>query len=70
MSNISFQQNQGAEEEGDEMQDFPYSLELGGECENKKNLENEENVAVGELRWKHGRGKRRRRIGPRCRQSR
>ena len=29
---------QGAEEEGDEIQDFPHSLELGDECDNNKNL--------------------------------
>ena len=57
MSNVLFQQNQGTEEDGDEMQDFPHSLELGDECESKKNLKNEEDVASEELGWKHGRSK-------------
>jgi hypothetical protein len=42
MNTVSFQQNKGAEEEGDEWQDFPHSLKLGDECESKKNLENED----------------------------
>ena len=33
--------------------DFPHSLELGDECERKKNLENEDDVAVEEIGWKH-----------------
>jgi len=63
MNTVLFQQNKGAEEEGDEWQDFPHSLKLGDECESKKNFENEDNVAVEEIGWKHSRSKKCRRIG-------
>jgi len=69
VNNVSFEQNQGAEEEGDEMQYFPHSLEFGDGCGSKKNLE-KENVVVGKLGRKHGRSKKCRKIRKRCRQSR
>ena len=55
MNNVSSQENKGAEEEGDIMQDFPHSLELPGECGSKKNLEHGDDVAVEEIAMKHRR---------------